>query len=255
MRTTTYLLLVLIAITVSFSLVRRNYFFVEAQAGRQPPGSQKDPRAARYEEAKRHFPTVDYDEPKLPDTEENREKKEKKKRFNELGNWVYATTEPHIRQTVSLSGGHLNIPALPVATSNIILIGVVGEAKANLSENKKNIFSEFKVAVETVLKTSKEQVREGAVLTVDRMGGFVKYSNGQKILYRRSGMYMPKIGGRYLFFLSSINKHDYGVLTAYELTAAGAIPLDMASQFLDFEDKPEPQILKEVRDLILKTSN
>ena len=255
MRKTTYLLLVLIIITLTFSFIRRNYLSVEVQARNQEARSQDARRAERYEEAKRHFPTVDYEEPRLHDTAENREKKEKKKRFNELGNWVYATTEPHIRQTVSLVGGYLQIPALPVAKSDIILIGVVGEARANLSENRRNVFSEFKVAVETVLKTSNEQVREGAVLTVDRMGGFVKYPNGQKILYRRSGMYMPKIGGRYLFFLSSINKHDYGVLTAYELTETGAIPLDMASQFFDFEGKSETEILQEVRGLILKTSN
>ena len=251
----TYLLVVLIAITFSFSLIRRNYFFVEAQAGSQQPGNQKDARAERYEEAKRHFPTVTYNEPSLPDTEENRAKKEKKKRFNDLGNWVYATTEPHIRETVSLSGGYLHIPALPVAKSDIILIGVVGEAKANLSENKRNVFSEFEVAVETVLKTSNEQVKGGAVLTVDRMGGLITYPNGQTILYRRSGMYMPKIGGRYLFFLNSINKHDYGILTGYELTDAGAITLDMSSQFFDLEGKSETQILQEVRDLILKSSN
>ncbi len=259
MQKTTYLLIGLITATLFFSLSRRSHFFVKVHAGSQKGAtavnSQKDVRAERYEEAKRHFPPVDYDEPKLTDSEENRAKKEKKKRFNELGNWVYATTQPHIRETVSVSGGYLNIPALPVAKSEIILVGVVGEAKANLSENKRNVFSEFKVAVETVLKTSNEQVRDSGVLTVDRMGGSVKYPNGQTILYRRTGMYMPKIGGRYLFFLNSINKHDYGILTAYELTEAGAIPLDMASQFFDFEGKSETLILKEVRDLILKSSN
>ena len=66
---------------------------------------------------------------------------------------------------------------------------------------------------------------------------------------------MPRIGGRYLFFLSLINKHDDGVLTAYELTERGAVPLDMASQFFDLEGKSETQILQEVRGLILKTSN
>lgn len=254
MQKTTYLLVVLIALTLSFSLIRRSYFFVEAHAGRQQPANQKDARAERYEQAKRHFPTVDYDEPNLPDTEENRAKREKKKRFNELGNWVAATTQPYIRQNVSMKS-YFNFPAFPVANSDIILIGVVGETKAHLSENKRNVFSEFIVAVETVLKTSNQQVKEGAVLTVDRMGGVVKYPNGQTVLYRRAGMYMPKIGGRYLFFLNSLNKHDSGILTAYELTEAGAIPLDMSSQFFDVEGKSETQVLQEVRGCLLKTSN
>ena len=91
MHKTTYFLLVLIVITLSLSFVRRNHFFVEAQA-RQQPGNQKNARAERHEQAKRHFPIVEYDEPNLPDTEDNRAKKEKKKRFNELGNWVFANT-------------------------------------------------------------------------------------------------------------------------------------------------------------------
>ena len=255
MRKTTYLLLILIAITLSFSIVRRNYFFVDAQARRQQPDNKKDARAERYEEAKRHFPTVAYNEPSLPDTEENRPTNEKKKRFNNLMKWVSVTPQSYIAENLAMPEGVFNFPALPVATSDIILIGVVGETKAHLSENKRNVFSEFRVAVETVLKTSDEQMKQGSVVTIDRMGGFVTYSNGQKILYRISGMYMPKIGGRYLFFLNLVSKHDYGIVTAYELTSAGVIPLDMSSQFLVWEGKSETDILQEVRGLLRNTSN
>lgn len=250
MQKTTYVLLVLIAITLTFSLVRRNYFVVEAQVG-----SQKDAKAQRYEEANRHFPTVAYNEPNLPDTEENRAKKEKKKRFDSLMKWVSPTPQWYIAENSAFPEGLFNFPALPVAKSDIVLIGVVGETKANLSENKRNVFSEFTVAVETVLKSNDLQAKQGSVLTVDRMGGFVTYPNGQTVLYRISGMYMPKIGGRYLLFLNSINKHDYGILTAYELTEAGVIPLDMSSQFSVWEGKSEAEILKELRGLPLNTSN
>lgn len=247
---TTHLLIVLIVITLSFSLIRRNYFFVGAQAG-----SQKDAKAERYEQAKRHFPTVDYNEPNLPDTEENRPKKEKQKRFNNLMKWVSATPQSYIAENSAMPEGLFSFPALPVAKSDIILVGVVGETKAYLSENKRNVFSEFMVAVETVFKTSNQQLKQGSVVTIDRMGGYVTYPNGQKILYRVSGMYMPKIGGRYLLFLNSLNKHDYGILTAYELGETGVIPLDMSSQFLDLEGKSETEILKELRGLLLNTPN
>lgn len=243
MQRATYPLIALIVLTLSFSLVRRSDFFVEARAAKQ-----KDTKAERYELAKRHFPTVDYNEPSLPDTEQNRPKKEKKKRFNDLGNWVFSTTQPYIVE--NLATNYFNFPALPVANSDIILIGVVGETKAHLSENKKNVFSEFMVAVETVFKSSNQEVKQSSIVTANRMGGFVKYPNGQTVLYRRSGIYMPKIGGRYLFFLNSITKHDYGILTAYELTDVGVIPLDMASQFFAFEGKSETEILRELRGLL-----
>jgi len=250
MQRTTYLLIVLIILILSFSLVRRTNFFVEAH-----PVKQKDPKAERYELAKRHFPTVDYNEPNLPDTEQNREKKEKKKRFNDLGNWVSTIPQSYIAENLAITEGSFNFPALPVAKSEIILMGVVGETKAQLSENKRNVFSEFMIAVERVFKSSNQEVKQGSVVTINRMGGFVKYSNGQTILYRRSGMYMPKIGGRYLFFLSSLNKHDYGILTAYELTAAGVIPLDMSTEFFAFEGKSETEILERLRGLLPNTSN
>lgn len=250
MQKTTDLLVALIALTLIFSLVRRNHFFIDAQAR-----SQKDPKAQRYEEAIRHFPTVDYNEPDLPDTEENRPKKEKKKRFNNLMKWVSPTPQSYIAENLAIPEGLFNFPALPVANSDIILIGVVGETKAHLSENKRNVYSEFRVAIETVFKTNSQQAKQGSVVTVDRIGGFVTYENGQKILYRMSGMYMPKIGGRYLFFLNSINKHDYKILTAYELTEAGVIPLDMSSQFFVWEGKSETEIVQELRGLLLNTSH
>lgn len=246
MQKTTHLLIILILLTLSFSLVRRNYFFASARAG-----TQKSQKAERYEQAKRHFPTVDYNEPDLPDTAENRVKKEKQKRFNELGNWVSAIPQSYIAENLAISEGYFSFPPLPVAKSDIVLIGVVGETKAHLSENKKNVFSEFKVAVETAFKSSKPEVKQGSVVTVNRMGGFVKYPNGQAILYRRSGLYMPKIGGRYLFFLNSLNKHDYGILTAYELTEAGVIPLDMATEVFVLEGKSETEIVRELRGLLL----
>lgn len=245
MQRTSYLLTVFIVLTLSFLLVRQTDFFVHARAAQQ-----KDTRAERYELAKRHFPTVDYNEPVLPDTEENRPKKEKQKRFNDLGNWVSAIPQPYLAENLAVVEGSFNFPALPVEKSEIILIGVVGETKARLSENKRNVFSEFMVAVEKVFKTNNQEVRQSSVVTVNRMGGLVKYSNGQTILHRRSGMYMPKIGGRYLFFLNSLNKHDYEILTAYELTEAGVIPLDMASQFFAVEGKTETAILEELRGLI-----
>ena len=104
--------------------------------------------------------------------------------------------------------------------------------------------------VETVLKTNNQTVGLGSVVTADRMGGVVRYPSGHTVLYQRGGMYMPKIGGRYLFFLNSLNKQDYGILTAYELTESGAIPLDMATEFFVMEGKSESEILRTLRGML-----
>ncbi len=45
------------------------------------------------------------------------------------------------------------------------------------NENKKNVFTEFTVTVEAVHKATNQQPTESSVLTVDRIGGFVRYPN------------------------------------------------------------------------------
>ena len=119
------------------------------------------------------------------------------------------------------------MPALPVAESDIVVVGTVGSGQAHLSDNKKNIFSEFTLIGEEVLKSKTFGITQGSVLTVDRLGGHVIYPNGQKVLYRIHGVNMPQTGSRYLFFLTSKhNKEDLSILTGYELTEKGAVPLD-----------------------------
>lgn len=134
MKKTTQLLILLIILTLSLPLGRGSKYLFEAYAS-----AQKDAKAERYEEAKRHFPTVDYNEPSLPATKKIA-KTEKQKRFNDLGNWVFATTQPYIVENLATSP--FNFPALPVAKSDIVLIGVVSETRAYLSENKRETYSQ-----------------------------------------------------------------------------------------------------------------
>ena len=59
-----------------------------------------------------------------------------------------------------------------------------------------------------------------------------------------------------MFFLNSLNKHDYGILTAYELTDdAGVIPLDVSTEFFVLEGKSETEILITVRGLLASNTN
>jgi hypothetical protein len=158
-------------------------------------------------------------------------------------------------ETIITSDSLFAFPSLPVAQSELIVIGTVGSAKAHLSENKKNVFSEFTVAVESVHKATKQEVTQGSVLTIDRIGGIVNYPHGRKILYRFSGANMPRVGARYLFFLNSKNRQDSTILTAYELADGTVSPLDDSSQFAILEGISEEEILQKLRSLLLNPSN
>ena len=239
----TYFLLVVVAGTIILAVVRHPKPIPTATAGQK---NRED-----YKKINERFPTVDYaEEQDLPDPEKNAKRKEKKKRYND-GELVASHVEPGVDEAALTLEPHFIFPALPVAESEIVVVGTIGTAQAHLSENKRNIFSEFTVTVEDVLKSKIQGVEQGSVLTIDRVGGHVKYPNGHRILYRITGLNMPQTGGRYLLFLTlKHNNEDISILTAYQLTSNGAIPLDEPYHVASLTGVSEVDILQRVRNLI-----
>jgi hypothetical protein len=139
-----------------------------------------------------------------------------------------------------------NFPALPVLKSDLIVIGQVLNAEAHRSDNKMNVFSNFEVRVDEVLKG---KLNVGNVINVQRMGGFVKYPSGRKVLFRLSGNGMPGVGARYAFFLNVLDE-DYTILTAYELAADGVVPLDYSTQFEVYKGVNEVSFTASLRNVI-----
>jgi hypothetical protein len=240
----TYFLLILVASTLGLSLVRRTYS-ISATSGPTQTAAKPD----RSQEAKQNFPTAEYDESDLADPAKNAAKKEKQKRHNNF-KLVSKNPQPWQTETVFIPEGNFDFPALPVSTSQLIAVGTVSEASAHLSEHKMNVYSEFLVVLSSVLKAPTKEVADNSVLTIERLGGNVRYPNGQKVLFRISGWNMPKAGSEYLFFLNSKNKLDWEIVTAYELTPTGILPLDESSQFEALRGTSSSEILKQVRALI-----
>jgi len=240
----TYVLLVLVLGTLGFSLARNQNFITATTAGQEDAERKYREHNKKIKE---RFPTVDYNKPESSDPE----KKAKKKRYND-GNWVYSNVGPDVNEAIFTPEPHVTFPPLPVAESDIVVVGTVGSGEAHLSDNKKNIFSEFTLVVEEVLKSKMSGIGQGSVLTADRIGGHVVYPNGQKFLYRVFGVNMPQVSSRYLFFLTSKhNKEDLSILTAYELTETGAVPLDeQLRETAALNGVSEKDILQRVRGLI-----
>jgi hypothetical protein len=119
-------------------------------------------------------------------------------------------------------------PAIPAASSGAVVIGEIKNAKAYLSEDKTSIYSEFDVSVTNVLKNNAtEALAVGTEITVSRAGGAVRFPSGKVIQVGFDGKPMPRIGGRYVFFLK-YNKEgqDYPIITAYEIRDGKIVPLD-----------------------------
>lgn len=236
----TYSLLLLVLGTLGFSILRPRNFAPPASADQKRPD---------YRIVNERFPTADYSEPDLPDPEKNAKRKEKQKRYND-GDWVFTRVNNPLAEEAVLTA-HISFPPLPVDESEIIVIGTIFSAEAHLSESKRNVFSEFTLSVENVLKSTAPGLVPGSVLTIDRLGGHVKYPNGQRVRFRIAGLNMPHVGARYLFFLTSKhNKQDLSIVTAYELTQSGTIPLDEIHELADLSATSESELLKKVRELI-----
>jgi hypothetical protein len=244
MRKLTFVLLFLLIASTSFSPFRRREMFAGYAI------AQHDPKVERSNKARRAFPTADINEPDSDDSVKGRAKKEKRHRFDA---WQFVSSKPEswIAESALSPEGYLDFPSLPVNESDIILIATVSSSEAHISGNRRGVFSEFNLVVESVLKTNHD-LTEGSSLTVDRVGGYVKYPNGQQILFRISGVNMPQVGSRYLFFLSAKRKPDFIIKTAYELTPQGVMALDFSEQFLSLDGISETEIQKRVRDLLTK---
>ncbi|HVF51036.1 MAG TPA: hypothetical protein VNA19_13160 [Pyrinomonadaceae bacterium] len=118
--------------------------------------------------------------------------------------------------------------ALPTHISDTVVIGAVTDANAYLSEDKTDVYSEFAVQVEEVLKSSKDaKVATGTEMAALRPGGGVRFPSGKVRKFLIDGRSLPRVGGRYALFL----KYDdaaqaFYIVTGYELRNGKVFPLD-----------------------------
>ena len=222
-----------------------------SQTTSPPP---KDEQLKKLQQKNNRFPVAEYDEPDSQDARKDQLRKEKQKRHNDF---KFVTGKPPDWQSerVFVSEGAMNFPALPATRSSCILLGTVTKAEAHVSEDKKNVYSEFTVSVEQVFKTADSSIVAGSEVAVDRIGGFVRYPNGRTLLYRIASTNMPVVNERYLFFLTSKNNQDLSILTAYSLNSNGVSPLDDSPQFEELRGLTEHTLIEKLKDSLVNSAS
>ena len=188
------------------------------------------------------YPVVESEEAEPNDPAKRSKLKRQKQRYDKDS--PFSNPGPDDAEVAFLPEWQFDFPALPVAKSDVIVVGEVLSAEAHRSENKLNVFSNFEVKVNEVLKGS--NLSTGSVINVQRIGGFVSYPNGQKVLFRLVGNGMPAVGARYAFFLNALDE-DYSILTAYEFGSESMMPLDNSPQFQVYQRDNETDFLKALR--------
>jgi hypothetical protein len=176
------------------------------------------------------FPIVDFnvERPSDPRVREQREAKGRK-----YGSRNLPSIKESTDQLFSISDWDVRLPALPVEKSAAVLIGTITAAEAHLSPDKTGIYSEFLVAIESVLKNQPgSSLDAGRTVVVERNGGRVRMPSGKVITAWTSHQKMPCVGRKYLLFLThdfetiGDTGTDFYILTGYELQNGRVLPLD-----------------------------
>jgi hypothetical protein len=242
----TYVLLgiIIIAGTISFTTRKGQ---VQSPSVRKNESQEK--WRQREEEARKHFPTAEFDEREPSDPQKQAAFRKNKMRHNKLG-LVARNPGPDSGGGAFLPEGQFEFPALPAGLSDVVVLGEVLDAQAHLSEDKSNVFSEFTVQINKVLKSNGTL---GGQITVERIGGYVRYPDGRKLLYFVGSARMPRVGARYVLFLKSVPQtENFSILTGYELGAEGVSPLDWSGQFETYRGYSESSFFTELSSALAK---
>jgi hypothetical protein len=122
------------------------------------------------------FPVADYLSVGSSDFKERQKRDAKGKKYN--SRYAPTITESY-DESFATTDWELGLPAIPVAKSAAVIIGKVTSARAFLSENKTNIYSEFEIQIEQVWKSDRGDLNAGSSVAVERAGGRVRFPSGK----------------------------------------------------------------------------
>jgi len=180
---------------------------------------------------KPHFPTTDYGSMPSDLKERERWQSKSKKYKRKHAPKITESTD----QIFHIIDWDVRLLALPVARSAAIVTGEITNEKAYLSEDETNIYSEFSIRIDEVLKNDiANSLSTGSSLIAEREGGRVRFPSGKIVTSYVIHQDMPRTGRSYAFFLThaqltSGDSEWFHLLTAYELRDDRVFPLDDVS--------------------------
>ena len=190
----------------------------------------RHPGDVQYERQLAELPVVDFTE--FDPVATTDPKRAAKNRRHNRDSATDGTRPPRLAEDMGPGGFNLPIthtpaePAFPAA-SDVIVIGTVREVKAYLSEDRTNVYSEVSLSIEEILKADPQYgLKTGAVVTSDRSGGAVRFPSGKIVRRGFMGRGIPSTGHRYLLFLKDMGDSGFSIVTGYELSGKGVVPLD-----------------------------
>jgi hypothetical protein len=228
-------------------------FLISSRTGGQAPVGQSNKAQPDIEQmrkdSRKQFPTARYNEPEEQDLEKRAKRQMAGKRYENAGGLVDSTLPiAEDEERVLVTHEYDSVPAIPVKESELIVIGKVLEAAAHLSNNKKNVYSEFTVQIEEILRDTTGNIKKEDSVTVDREGGFVEYINLMRRFHAVGALSMPRVGGKYILFLKNREKGpNYEIINGYELKDGGVRVLTHSPETIPYFGMDQTVLLSKVR--------
>lgn len=206
-------IITIVAALVTTSRVRTQNNLPQASP-QTPPGRVNKEEKAEYES---QFPVADYEaaESGAPDTRQQR--RGKNRRYDGRGVVAKPENSGEEQVTTRFDDWEMQLPALPVAQSDAVVIGEVLDAKAYLSNDKSGVYSEFSLrADEVLMESGTAKIAPGSTVVAEREGGRVRLPSGVIELYQIAGYGMPRNHHRYVLFLRGTGEErSYSIITGY----------------------------------------
>jgi hypothetical protein len=235
--------------------------FAAAKVLRAP--GQHDPPAQRERPGEADTPVVDFNAPAPADPKERALRRARSGRYDYAGEpgdaGRFLLNEQAGPVVLDLPASHAPKESpLPVQAADAIVVGTITDARAYLSNDKTNIYSEFNASLEEVLFNGPAaSLSPGTVITTERRGGTVRFPSGKTLVRGELGRTMPRKGRRYLLFLRRNEAETFSIITGYELRNGKVLPLDglskknpQLSRHAAYAGVDETAFLNQVREII-----
>jgi len=214
--------------------------------------SQDTPKKAKAEEVDTSkFPTVDVLAPPQGTPEQLIKRQAKGKKYNNK----YAPPIEQLNVSYLTNHSLLRLPAFPLNQSSVVVMGEIADAKAYLSEDRKQVYSEFVVNIQSVFKNDSGQVvSANSSVVVERFGGRALLPSGKVAVVAVDNQNMPRVGVKYVLFLTGGKQDEsFTILTGYELRNGKVFPLDHVSPnhpMAQYKGQDEATFLSELLSLV-----
>jgi hypothetical protein len=166
-------------------------------------------------------------------------------RYNTPGSPLPELGEQSDDVLVGYDSGHFYRDPFPFSLSDTVIVGQVTAAQAYLSDDKRDIYSEFNVSVQEArtISSAERHIQPNDSVIVERYGGAIRLPSGKVLLRALGDFSMPLVGKRYLLFLKyDPSTEDFHIVTGYQLDGQHTYNLDVRS------DRYNEKLIHPLRD-------